>query len=155
MDSSIKILIVDEQDTFRQMIRIQLEHADDLTVVGEAGDGQTAIEQIGVLEPDVILLSLDAPHPDRMQVVADISARYPRAKILVLGTGDGRDGLALDAFRRGAKGYLDKRADPLTEIVAAVRTLSRGGAIIDPGMAGWILSEIAYMRRQGKAKIED
>jgi two-component system response regulator DegU len=152
MDGSIRILIMDEQDAFRQALRAQLEYADGLTVVGEAGDGQTAIERIGALDPEVILLGLDTPCPDDAQVVACISERYPHVKILVLGAGGGQEGLALDAFRQGAQGYLDKRADPLTEIVAAIRTLNRGGAILDPRMAGWILSEIAYVRWQSAAR---
>ncbi len=152
MTSSVRILIVDEQEVFRQALRAHLEQADDLMLIGEAQDRQTAIEQIGELEPDVILLSLNAPHPDDAQIVARINKQYPHVKILVLGVYDDQVELMLDVFRKGAQGYLDKSASPMTDIVAAIRTLSRGGAILDSGMAGWILSEIACMRRQNAVR---
>ncbi len=150
MNSPIRILIIDEHDAFRQALHTHLEQADSLTVVGEAR--HTSIEQISALEPDVILLGLNAPCPNDVHIITRINERYPRVKILVLGAGDAQDRLALDVFRQGAQGYLDKDANSMAEIIAAIRTLNRGGAILDPGMAGWILSEIAQMQRQNAAK---
>ncbi len=119
---------------------------DGLTVVGEAQDGQTIIEQIDALELDIILLVLNTQSD--ACIVTRISERYPHVKILVLGAGNDQTRLALDVFKQGAQGYLDRDTNPLSEIVGAIRTLSRGGAVLDPGMAGWILDEIVYMQRK-------
>ncbi len=150
MSYSTTVLIVDESDLFRQTICTCLENTDDLIIVGQARDEKTFIEQNGALEPDVVLLGLHTLQPDAAQTVARISEQYPRSKILVLSAYDGQEQLVLDVFRKGAQGYLDKDTSQISEIVEAIHTISRGGAILDPGMAGWILGEIAHMRRQSE-----
>jgi len=155
MNNSVNILIVDEDDSFRQRVRAQLENEDGLTVVGEARDRRTIIKQSSALEPDVILLGLNVLRPDHVQAVVCIGEQYPRSKILVLSAFEGRDRLVLDLFRKGAQGYLNKGSSRVTDIIEAVRTVSRGGAVLSPGMAGWILGEVSQMRRQSETNVSE
>ena len=152
MNDPVRILLVDAQDAFRQALQAHLEQAGNLTLVGVVWNEQMVCEQLDGLKPDVVLLSLDAPHsdgaPGNAPLVARINARYPHTKVLVLGAGDDQETLALDTFRHGAQGYLNKETASMREIVAAIYTLDRGGAIVDARMTGWILNEIAAMRRQ-------
>jgi DNA-binding NarL/FixJ family response regulator len=148
MDYPLRVLIVDENDLYRQTMRTWLENTDGLAVVGEAQDGQGAMELIGELEPEVILFGADTLRLDDVQTVAYINERYPHSKILVLGTYEAQDRLVLDLFRKGAWGYLDKGDSQPPDIVEAVRAVSRGGAILSPGMAAWILDEIAQMQQK-------
>jgi DNA-binding NarL/FixJ family response regulator len=155
MNDSVSILIVDGDDVFRQTVCAQLENEDGLTVVGEARDAQSAIEQSGALEPDVILLGLNTLCPDHVQTVVCISERYPHSKILVLSNCDGLERSVLDVFRKGAQGYLNKGSSRMADIVEAVHTVSRGGAVLSPGVAGWILGEVSQMRRQSETNVSE
>lgn len=150
MANPIRVLIVDENDLFRQATRALLESAEGITAVGEAKDRQEAIELIRELQPDVVLWGVDTLRPDDLQTVALISELCPYSKIIVLSV-KGQERLALEAFRKGARGYLVKGKSKPPEIVEAIRTVSRGGAILSPGMAGWILDEISQ-KRQHEAK---
>jgi DNA-binding NarL/FixJ family response regulator len=150
MANPIRVLIVDENDLVRQATRALLESAEGMTAVGEAKDRQEAIELIRELQPDVVLWGVDTLRPDDLQTMALISELCPYSKIIVLSV-NGQERLALEAFRKGARGYLVKGKSKPPEIVEAIRTVSRGGAILSPGMAGWILDEISQ-KRQHEAK---
>lgn len=146
MANLIRVLIVDEDDLFRQATRTLLETSEGMTAVGEAKEGQEAIEQICKLKPDVILWGVDTLHQDDLETVALVSELYPCSKIIVL-SADHQERQESEAFRKGAWGYLIKgRTEPL-EIIEAIRTLSRGGAILSPGTAGRILDEISQKRQ--------
>lgn len=142
MNSPIRTLIVDEDDLSRQATRTLLEGADGITTVGETQNVQEGIELIHELEPDVVLLSVDTLCPDALRTVALISELYPHSKMIVLSAYDGQEHLVLDAFRQGVMGYLVKGKSQPFEIVEAIRTVGRGGAILSPCVAGHILDEM-------------
>jgi DNA-binding NarL/FixJ family response regulator len=87
--------------------------------------------------------------------VARLDERYPHSKILVLSAFEGQERLVLELFRKGAQGYLDKGSSQMADVVEAVRTVSRGGAVLSPGMAGSILGEVSQMRRCSETKISE
>jgi len=144
----IKVSIVDDDDLFRQRTRALLESADGIAVVGEAKDGQQAIALIRQTRPDVILLTVGTRHASNLQTVVQIGELFPHTRIIVLND-DGQEQLVLEAFREGALGHLVKGKARPAEIVQAVRAVSRGEAILSPGVAGCMLDEV-IQRQQHK-----
>lgn len=141
MNGPLKVLIVDNDDSFHQKTRALLESTEGITVVGEARDGREAIALVRETCPDVILLDIDTPHASNLETVVQIREQFPHIKIIVL-HGDGQEQLALDALRKGALGHLVKEKAQPAEIVRAIRTVGRGEAIISPSTAGRILDEV-------------
>ena len=140
----IRVLIADDHLVVREGLRTILEVADDIEPVGEAANGSEAVRLVGELAPDVVLLGVGTLCPDDLETIVQISERYPHSRVLMLSACDGgQERLALDAFRKGLWGYLIKGKSQPLEIIEAIRTVHRGGAILSPCVAGWILDEIS------------
>jgi two-component system NarL family response regulator len=150
MSYPIKSLIVDENGLFCKATRALLESADDITVLSFVHDGQEALDLIRETQPDVILLGVNPLRPEGLETVAQINALHPQGKIIVLSAASDQERLGLDALRKGACGYLVKRENAPAEIIEAIRTACRKGAILSPRLAGWVLDEVI----QGRQKIE-
>jgi DNA-binding NarL/FixJ family response regulator len=149
----IKVVIVDGDDSFCQKTRALLESADGIMVVGQAKDGQEAIDLMGEMRlearPDVILLEIGAPHANNLGTVAQICERFPHARMIVLHSQDQERGV-LDALRKGAQGHLAKGKAQPAEIVQAVRAVHRGEAVLNPDVAGRMLDEIIQKHKTVK-----
>ncbi len=141
MNDLIRVLIVDNDDSFRHETRLLLKSAEDITVVGEAKDGQTALSMIHTARPDVILLNAGLLHASSPQTATQIHELFTRTKIIVLNK-EGQEQLVLDALGRGALGHLSRENARPDEIVAAIHTVSRGKAIVSSGIAGRILDHV-------------
>ncbi len=128
----IRILLVDDQVIIRQGLKALLELAPDLQVVGSADNGQTAIEQVEALQPDVVLIDIRMPGIDGVAATRIICQRFAGTKVLVLSGYDDDEYLA-DALRAGARGYLLKDT-PAEELAASIRSIYRGYAQIGPGL---------------------
>ena len=126
----ISVLLVDDQALLRMGLRLVLEAEDDLTVVGEAGDGSSALTQVSALDPDVVLMDVRMPGTNGIEATEAIAARHPRTRVLILTTFD-LDEYAFAALRAGASGFLLKDAPP-AELVGAIRTVARGDAVVSP-----------------------
>jgi DNA-binding NarL/FixJ family response regulator len=153
MSDAITVLILDDDDSFRQRTRTWLETAGGIVVVGEAKDEQGAIALVGEARPDVILLDIGAPHTSNLRAVGRICKLSPRTKIIVL-SDDDQEQWVLEAFREGALGQFVKRKVQPAEIVEAIRAVSRGKAILSPGVAGRILDQIVQERRHNVGEAE-
>lgn len=140
MNKPITLLIVDDSQDSRQAIRAAIAYSDQIIVVGEATDGEEALELTGRLQPDVILLDVMMPRLNGIQTAISISKLYPVIKIIMFSAYDSKE-LILDAVRSGAQGYLIK-GSPSTEIIQAIRAVARGQAILSPLMLGWVLDEL-------------
>lgn len=140
----IRIFLVDDQSLLRQGLRALLELEPDLRVVGEAEQGQDAVDQLAQrssLElPDVILMDIRMPIMDGVAATSMISARYPHIKILVLTTFD-EDELVAAALRAGAVGYLLKDT-PSEELAQAMRSLHKGYAQFGPGILAKLTAQL-------------
>lgn len=141
MNHSIRLALVDQDDQFRLAIRGVLESAGNLSVVGEAGDGEETIALVRRFQPDVVLLDLETLQASGLQVVAQMSRQFPAVKIIVLNA-PGQAPLVLDALRKGALGHLAKGRTRPGEIVAAIRAVSRGEAVLSPDIAGQMLDDV-------------
>ncbi len=104
----------------------------DITVVGQAADGDTAVAQAASLLPDVAVLDIRMPGADGITATSRITAEVPGTKVVVLTT-FGLDEYVFAALRAGAAGFLLKDADP-ERIIDAVRVVARGDALLDPGV---------------------
>jgi DNA-binding NarL/FixJ family response regulator len=137
----IRILLVDDQKLIRQGLKALLELDSEIEIVGSASDGQTAIEQVGILNPDIALIDIRMPGMDGVTATRIISERFPETKVIVLSGYDDEEYLA-EALRAGAKGYLLKDT-PAEELVNVIRAVHKGYAQIGPGLLEKISDKIA------------
>lgn len=107
----IRVLIVDDHSIVRQGLAAMIENEPDMTVVGQAGNGQEAIAQYQQLQPDVTLIDLRMPQVSGVDAIVAICAEFAHARMIVLTTYDGDEDI-YRALRAGAKGYLLKDAEP-------------------------------------------
>jgi DNA-binding NarL/FixJ family response regulator len=145
-DELIRVLIADDHELFRRGLRMVLEDAEDIAVVGEAGDGQRAVELAGELVPDVVVMDVRMPVLSGIEATQQIKAEEPGTRILVLTISDEEDDL-YEAIRAGASGYLLKEIS-IDEIGDAVRSIHGGQSLISPSMASKLLDEFAAMIRK-------
>jgi len=130
MTTPIRILLVDDQELIRLGFRMVLDEEPDLAVVGEAGDGDAAVDAVEALRPDVVLMDVRMPRTDGIAATERIVRAHPDARVLVLTTFD-LDEYAFAAIRAGASGFLLKDAHR-HELVAAIRAVHRGDASLSP-----------------------
>jgi two-component system, NarL family, response regulator LiaR len=138
--ATIRVLIVDDQAIVRKGTMALLAQVTGITVVGEAADGQAAIEQAATLNPDVILMDLVMPKVDGIAAIQQISASQPTIRILAL-TSFATDDKIFPAIKAGALGYLLKDAEP-EELIAAIHQVYRGEPSLPPAIARKLLREI-------------
>jgi DNA-binding NarL/FixJ family response regulator len=122
----ISVFLCDDTAELRELTRWYLEETGDLRVVGEAGDAVTGVEQIGQLEPDVVLLDLSMPGVTGLEAISMIRVAAPRTAIVVL-SGLSRETNAGVCIARGASDFVEKR-DPLERLRVAVRTAADEGS---------------------------
>ena len=136
----IRLLLVDDQDIFRQGLVALLSVETDLEVVGQARNGLEAIARAKALQPHVILMDVRMPVCDGVQATREIHQHYPWIRILVLTTFDD-DEYILQSLQMGALGYLLKRTPP-QEIAAAIRSVSQGYSQLGPTIALKVFSQL-------------
>ena len=136
----IRVLIADDHAVVRQGLRLFLDLQDDIEVVGEAADGAEALAAAERLAPDVVLVDLVMPNVDGIEAIRGLQERAPGARAIVLSSFIDDEKL-FPAMRAGAAGYLLKDIQP-QELVAAIRTVHDGGALLHPRVASRLLEEI-------------
>lgn len=122
--SGIRVMVVDDHAVVRQGIRAVLEGGEDLEVVAEAGGGSEALELVAEMDPDVVVLDVNMPEPDGLEVTRLLREQGRDCRILILSMHDNPE-YVLEALRAGADGYLLKDADP-AELRSAVATVAEG-----------------------------
>ena len=137
----ISVLLADDQPLLRRGFRMILEAEDGVAVTGEAGDGAEAVELARRVKPDVVLMDIRMPGTDGIEATRRITEAQPEVRVLVLTTFD-LDEYAFGALRAGASGFLLKDVRP-HELVAAVRTVASGDAVVSPRVTRRLLEEYA------------
>jgi DNA-binding NarL/FixJ family response regulator len=134
-----RILLADDQAMIRAGLRKILEAEGDLVVVGEAGDGADAVDLARELRPDLVLMDIRMPVLDGIEATRRIVAAQPSVRVLVLTT-FGLDTYVFDSLRAGASGFMLKDAPP-EELVAAVRIVAGGDALLAPAVTRGVVEE--------------
>ncbi len=129
----IRVLLADDHRMFREGLKLILERADNIDVVGEAEDGDEAVELAGRLQPDVALLDITMPRMSGMVATAEMTRRWPNVRTLVLTVHEDRQYLR-GVLAAGASGYLVKRQSGV-ELLAAIECVHRGDAYVGSSMA--------------------
>jgi DNA-binding NarL/FixJ family response regulator len=129
---TVRVLLADDQVLIRSGFAALVNSADDLEVVGEAGDGTEAVRQAGALRPDVVLMDIRMPGVDGLTAARQIAASpdLSEVRVIVLTTFEA-DEYVVEALRSGASGFLGKSVEP-DELLDAIRVVARGDALLSP-----------------------
>ncbi|HZM75394.1 MAG TPA: response regulator transcription factor [Candidatus Limnocylindrales bacterium] len=139
----IRVLLADDQQLLRTGFKMVLGTEPDLDIVGEATDGVEAVEMARRLLPDVVLMDVRMPRKDGVAATADIVAQKLPVRVLILTTFD-LDEYVVGALRAGASGFLAKDV-PAEELVAAIRTVAAGEAVVAPRILRRLLDRFAEL----------
>jgi DNA-binding NarL/FixJ family response regulator len=129
----IKVLIADDHAVVRQGIKQILANTPDISVVGEAANGQEVIAKLGETRVDVVILDITMPESNGLQTLAAIKRAQPRLPVIVLSVHD-EDQYGVQVIRSGASGYVTKECAP-DQLVAAIRKAVMGGRYLSPTLA--------------------
>lgn len=135
------VLICDDQALVRVGLRKILEAEREVTVVGEAGDGEEAVAEARRLRPDLVLMDIRMPTLDGIEATRRIVSAQPSTRVIIITT-FGLDEYVYDALRAGASGFMLKDAPP-EEIAAAVRVVAAGDALLAPAVTRAVIEEFA------------
>ncbi len=134
-----RLLLVDDHALFREGLAGLFAYQDDFEVVGQAGDGAAALEQVRQLRPDMVLMDIDLPGSDGIAVTRELKGEFPELMVVMLTVHDATDKL-IDAIKAGAQGYVVKSIRSV-ELLDQLRGLTRGEAAVTRRMAARILEE--------------
>ena len=136
----IRVYLIDDQAILRAGFRSLIQQQGEFEVVGDHGDARAAIEEIGALRPDVILLDITMPGLSGIDAIPQIRKAAPRAHVLMLTHHEGQS-FVDQALEAGADGYLSKDSDP-AELGLAIRSVHGGSPYVSPRVAGALLSHL-------------
>ncbi|GAA3612167.1 response regulator [Kineosporia mesophila] len=139
----IKVLLVDDQQLLRMGFRMILDAEDDMTVVGEAGDGRAGVGMASALKPDIVLMDVRMPGMDGISATEAILKADPSARVLILTTFD-VDEYVYAGLRAGASGFLLKDA-PTDELIGAIRTVAGGESVLAPTTTTRLISRLVTL----------
>jgi DNA-binding NarL/FixJ family response regulator len=145
----VRVLLVDDQPLFREALAVLLAVRPEIDVVGEAGDGEEALQRAAQVRPDVVLMDLRMPLLDGIAATRRLRQKHPRVQVLALTTFDG-DAEVFAALRAGAVGYLlkDTSGDRLVEAVLAA---ARGESVLQPSVAAKVVARVAQLPDDSEA----
>lgn len=144
---AIRVLLADDHPVVRRGIACCLERQESLEIVGEAADGQEALNKIRQLLPDVLLTDIDMPHMTGLALTEAVTREFPRMKVLMLSTHSSTE-FVMRCAQSGAKGYLLKQASP-EEYVKAIETVHAGQAFFSADVARVALNQLVRGRNDG------
>ncbi|TKB79706.1 MAG: response regulator transcription factor [Nitrospira sp.] len=146
----IRVLIADDHRVVREGLSAILKTKDNIEVVGEAQDGQEAVEQARALLPDVILMDVSMPRMTGVEATRAIKREFPHIGVVALTMYEDQQYI-FDLVRAGATGYLLKDSES-SQIVAAIRSIYKGESLIHPSVASKILAEFSLMAQKNRKK---
>jgi DNA-binding NarL/FixJ family response regulator len=144
------VLLVDDQQIVRQGLATILKYAPDIEVVGQAGDGEEAVDLARSLKPDVVFMDLKMPQLGGIPATRQICDELPDTHVIILTTYDADD-LVFEGIKAGAKGYLLKEATSET-LVEAVQGVMQGESQLDPSVARKVLDEFQRLAATSSAE---
>jgi len=147
---TIRVLVADDQSMVRAGFRMLLSDEQDIEVVAEASNGKEAVEKAARFDPTVVLMDIRMPELDGLEATRRILAADPDARVLVLTTFD-LDEYVYEALRAGASGFVLKD-DPPEQLIAAVRTVASGDALLSPAVTRRVIGAFTRMPRPAPPK---
>jgi DNA-binding NarL/FixJ family response regulator len=147
---TIRVLVADDQAMVRSGFRMLLGSEPGIEVVAEASNGLEAVQKAARFEPDVVLMDIRMPDVDGMQATRRILARDPSSRVLILTTFD-LDEYVYEALRAGASGFVLKD-DPPEQLIAAVRTIAAGDALLSPSVTRRVIKQFTRVPRPSSPK---
>jgi DNA-binding NarL/FixJ family response regulator len=151
--SAIRVLVADDQSMIRAGFRLLLAREPDIDVVAEASNGVEAVQQAARFSPTVVLMDIRMPELDGIQATRQILAAEPAARILILTTFD-LDEYVYEALEAGASGFVLKD-DPPEQLIAALRTVAAGDALLSPAVTKSVIRKFAQLPRPERPKAVD
>jgi DNA-binding NarL/FixJ family response regulator len=142
---TIRVLVADDQSMVRAGFRMLLSCEQDIEVVAEAGNGHEAVDKAARFDPTVVLMDIRMPELDGLEASRRIMAADRTARILILTTFD-LDEYVYEALRAGASGFVLKD-DPPEQLIAAIRTVAAGDALLSPTITKRVIKEFAHIPR--------
>ena len=143
---SVRVVIADDQALVRAGLRKLLAVDPEIEVVAEAGNGREVVECVRALQPDVVVMDIRMPTVDGIEATRQLAEIAPTTRVLILTT-FGLDEYVYEALRVGASGFLLKDA-PAEAILAGVRIVARGDALLDPGITRAVIEQYARVPRR-------
>jgi DNA-binding NarL/FixJ family response regulator len=138
--SKIRVLVVDDHAILREGVRALLQLHSDFEVVGEADNGTRAIEEVGRLDPDVVLMDIAMPGLGGIEATIELKKLGKRAKVLILSQYEDRE-YVRRLLKAGVSGYVLKKSAG-AELANAIRAVHRGGLVLDPEVARTAMEEV-------------
>ncbi len=142
MSDVIRVVIADDHPIVREGLRMMLDMAEEIELVGEAASGESALQLVAELQPMVVLMDVRMPGMDGLVAIERIHAGWPSIAILILTTYN-EDRLMIQGLQAGAKGYLLKDAD-IQVLIEAIRIVARGDMLIQPNVLARILAHASH-----------
>lgn len=152
----IRLMLVDDHDVVRAGLKSFLQTQEDFEVVGEAGNGEQAVQRAMEIRPDVILMDITMPEVDGLEATRRLRHLCPDCLILALTVHDDKQ-YFMQMLAEGASGYITKQA-AADDLVAAIHTIAAGNVYLQPALARWLLEDYQRLSRQAggsPAAVED
>jgi RNA polymerase sigma factor (sigma-70 family) len=150
---SIRVLVADDQSMIRAGFRMLLRDEEGIEVVAEAEDGLEAVSKAARFQPSVVLMDIRMPKLDGLEATRRILAADESARVLILTTFD-LDEYIYEALRAGASGFVLKD-DPPEQLIAAIRTVAAGDALLSPAVTRRVIKQFTQIRRPDAPKAVD
>jgi DNA-binding NarL/FixJ family response regulator len=144
-----RILLVDDHEVVRLGLRALLDHHSQFEVIGEASTAKEALEQVGRLHPDIVLMDIRLPGTSGIEACEEIIKTYPDTRVVML-TSYADDEMLFSAFRAGASGYILKQIGG-EDLVRALEAVGRGDALLDPAITQRVFQEVRRAVKEEEA----
>lgn len=148
----VRVYLIDDHPIVREGFALALASEPDMTVVGQAGTAADALREAPALKPDVVLVDLNIPDRDGVELLGALRVQVPHAKLLVLSGYDDEFRVA-EALRAGAQGYLVKTSR-LEEVIDGIRRIASGGAPLSPRIAGAVVRAMRKPAGEGASGLD-
>lgn len=152
MSRRLRLLLCDDHDLFRAGMKAILRERDDVDVVGEAGDGQAALEEVARLRPDVVLMDIEMPRLNGFEATRRITQAHRDVKVLIL-TMYAEEQLVARCLEAGASGYVLKDV-PVSQLTYAIEAVARGERYLSPRAVETVLDEQGQRLERGRTKYD-